>query len=78
MNELLDRLENFCKENNIDLDGVLNTLNEPQRIDTMDVVDKHETKMKILRNVLSEFFKKEGQEISDEHLEFAIRISNYF
>ena len=48
---LLDRLENFCKMNNIDLDGVLKTFDEPQQIDNIDVKEKHNAKMQILKNV---------------------------
>jgi|LakMenEpi03Aug12_release.lakeMendotaPanAssembly.Ray.scaffolds.fasta_scaffold664614_2 hypothetical protein len=75
---LLDRLENFCKMNNIDLDGVLKTFDEPQQIDNIDVKEKHNAKMQILKNVFKHFLQAEGQNISDEHLEFIIKVSNYF
>jgi hypothetical protein len=77
MKDLLDRLENFCKMNNIDLDKVLKTFDEPQRVDNMDVNDKHNSKMQILKNVFKQFLQAEGQNISDEHLEFVIKISNF-
>jgi hypothetical protein len=77
MLELLNRLENFCKMNNIDLDGILKTFDEPQRVDNIDVIDKHNAKMQILKNVLKNFLAAENQNISDEHLEFVIKISNF-
>lgn len=77
MLELLNRLESFCKMNNIDLDAILKTLNEPQRVDNMDINDKHDAKMQILKNVLKNFLAAEGQNITDEHLEFVIKISNF-
>jgi hypothetical protein len=76
MLELLDRFENFCKISGIDFDKVLNTLNEPQRVDNIDVIDKNNSKMQILKNVFKQFLQAEEQKISDEHLEFIIKISN--
>jgi len=76
MKELLDRFEIFCKNNGIDLDNVLKTLNESQRIDNMDVIDKYNSKTQILKNVFKQFLQAEGQNISDEHLEFIIKVSN--
>jgi 4-alpha-glucanotransferase len=76
--ELLDRLEHFCKASGIDLDAILKTLNEEQRIDNIDVNDKYNAKMQILKNVFKQFLQAEGQNISDDHLEFVIKISNYF
>jgi hypothetical protein len=76
MLELLDRFENFCKISGIDFDKVLNTLNEPQRVDNIDVIDKNNSKMQILKNVFKQFLQSEEQKISDEHLEFIIKISN--
>ena len=77
MLELLDRFENFCKMNNIDLDGVLKTFDEPQQIDNMDIIEKHNAKMQILKNVFKQFLQAEGQNISDEHLEFIMKVCNY-
>lgn len=77
MLELLDRFENFCKMNNIDLDGVLKTFDEQQRVDNMDVIEKHNAKMQILKNVFKQFLQAEGQNISDEHLEFIMKVCNY-
>ena len=76
MLELLDKFENFCKISGIDLDSVLRTLNEPQRVDNIDVIDKNKSKTQILKNVFKQFLQAEGQNISDEHLEFVIKISN--
>lgn len=76
MLELLDKFENFCKISGIDLDSVLRTLNEPQRVDNIDVVDKIKSKTQILKNVFKQFLQAEGQNISDEHLEFIIKVSN--
>ena len=76
MKELLDKFENFCKTNGIDLDGVLKTLNEPQRVDNMDINQKYQTKLHLLKNVFKQFLQAEGQNISDEHLEFIIKVSN--
>jgi hypothetical protein len=76
MLELLDRFENFCKISGIDFDKVLNTLNEPQRVDNIDVIDKNKSKTQILKNVFKQFLQAEEQKISDEHLEFIIKISN--
>jgi hypothetical protein len=78
MMELLDRLEHFCKASGIDLDAILKTFNEDQRIDNIDVNDKYNAKMQILKNVFKQFLQAEGQNISDDHLEFVIKISNYF
>ena len=77
MLELLNRLENFCKLSGIDLDNVLRTLHEPQRVDNIDVIDKNKSKIHILKNVFKQFLQAEEQNISDEHLEFIIKISNY-
>jgi hypothetical protein len=77
MLELLDRFENFCKMNNIDLDGVLKTFDETQQVDNMDVIEKHNAKMQILKNVFKQFLQAEGQNISDEHLEFIMKVCNY-
>ena len=77
MLELLDRFENFCKMNNIDLDGVLKTFDESQQVDNMDVIEKHNAKMQILKNVFKQFLQTEGQNISDEHLEFIMKVCNY-
>jgi len=76
MLELLDRFENFCKISGIDFDKVLNTLNEPQRVDNIDVIDKNKAKTQILKNIFKQFLNAEEQKISDEHLEFVIKISN--
>ena len=78
MIELLNRLEHFCNVSSIDLDGVLRTFDEPQLVDNIDVNDKHIAKMQILKNVLKQFLQAEGQNISDEHLEFVIKIFKYF
>lgn len=77
MIEILNRLEHFCNASGIDLDNVLKTFNETQRLDNMDVNDKNNAKIQILKNVLKQFLQAEGQIISDEHLEFVIKISNY-
>jgi hypothetical protein len=77
MIELLNRLEHFCNASGIDLDAVLKTFDEPQRVDNIDVIDKHNAKMQILKNVLKNFLAAENQNISDEHLEFVIKISNF-
>jgi hypothetical protein len=76
MLELLNRFEYFCKSSGIDLDAVLKTFDEPQRVDNIDIMDKHNAKMQILRNVFKQFLQAEEQKISDEHLEFIIKISN--
>jgi hypothetical protein len=76
MLELLNRFEYFCKSSSIDLDAVLKTFDEPQRVDNIDVIDKHNAKMQILRNVFKQFLLAEEQKISDGHLEFIIKISN--
>ena len=77
MIEILNRLEHFCNSSGIDLDNVLKTFNETQRLDNMDVNDKNNAKIQILKNVLKQFIQAEEQIISDEHLEFVIKISNY-
>jgi hypothetical protein len=76
MLELLNRFEYFCNASGIDLDAVLKTFDEPQRVDNIDVIDKHNAKMQILRNVFKQFLLAEEQKISDGHLEFIIKISN--
>jgi hypothetical protein len=78
MIELLNRLEHFCNASGIELDAILKTFDEPQQVDNMDVKDKHNAKMQILKNVFKQFLQAEGQNISDEHLEFIIKVSNYF
>jgi 4-alpha-glucanotransferase len=78
MIELLNRLEHFCNVSGIDLDNVLKTFNETQPIDNIDVNDKYIAKMQILKNVLKQFLQAEGQNISEEYLEFIIKISNNF
>jgi hypothetical protein len=78
MIELVNRLEHFCNASGIDLDSVLKTFDEPQRVDNMDVIEKYNAKMQILKNVLKQFLQAEGQNISEEHLEFVIKISNNF
>ena len=77
MIELLNRLEHFCNASGIDLDNVLKTFDEPQRVDNMDIIEKHNAKMQILKNIFKQFLQAENQIISDEHLEFVIKISNY-
>jgi hypothetical protein len=77
MIELLNRLEHFCNASGIDLDNVLKTFDEPQLVDSMDIIEKHNAKMQILKNIFKQFLQAEGQNISDEHLEFVIKISNY-
>lgn len=77
MIEILNRLEHFCNASGIDLDNVLKTFNETQRVDNMDVNDKNNAKIQILKNVFKQFLQAEGQNISDEHLEFIIKISNF-
>jgi hypothetical protein len=76
MIELLNKFEYFCNASGIDLDAVLKTFYESQRVDNIDVVDKHNAKMQILKNVFKQFLLAEEQKISDEHLEFIIKISN--
>lgn len=78
MLDLLDKFENFCRISGIDLDNILRTLNEPQRVDNIDVIDKEKTKTQILKNVFKQFLQAEGQNISDDHLEFIMKVSNYF
>jgi hypothetical protein len=78
MIEILNRLEHFCNASGIDLDNVLKTFDEPQRVDNIDVIDKHNAKFQILKNVFKQFLQAEGQNISDEHLEFIMKVSNYF
>lgn len=77
MIEILNRLEHFCNASGIDLDSVLKTFNETQRVDNIDINDKNNAKTQILKNVFKQFLQAEGQSISDEHLEFIIKISNY-
>ncbi len=76
MLEQLEKFENFCKANNIDLDGIFKTLQESQRVDNIDVNEKYNTKIIIIKNTLREYLKSEGQIISEELLEFVIRLSN--
>lgn len=81
MNEmlsLLEKFENFCKMSSIDLDEQLKTLKENQRVDYFDVNEKYEAKIQILKNALKQFLAAENQTISDEHLEFIIKLSNLF
>ncbi len=78
MIEILNRLEHFCNASGIDLDNVLKTFDETQRVDNMDVNEKYNAKIQILKNVLKQFLQAEGQNISEEHLEFIIKISNNF
>ena len=78
MLELLNRFEYFCNASGIDLDAVLKTFDEPQRVDNIDVNDKYIAKMQILKNVLKQFLQAEGQNISEEYLEFIIKVSNIF
>lgn len=60
----------------IELDAILKTFDEPQQVDNMDVNDKQNAKMQILKNVFKNFLQAEGQNISDEHLEFIMKVSN--
>jgi hypothetical protein len=78
MIEIINRLEHFCNASGIDLDNVLKTFDETQRVDNMDVNEKYNAKIQILKNVLKQFLQAEGQNISEEHLEFIIKISNNF
>ena len=78
MKELLERFENYCKMSGIDLDAILRTFDEPQQVDNIDVNDKQNAKMQILKNCFKQFLQAEGQNISDEHLEFIMKVSNYF
>jgi 4-alpha-glucanotransferase len=76
MKELLERFESYCKMSGIELDAILKTFDEPQQVDNMDVNDKQNAKMQILKNVFKNFLQAEGQNISDEHLEFIMKVSN--
>lgn len=78
MIEILNRLEHFCNASGIDLDNVLKTFDETQRVDNIDVNDKNIAKIQILKNVLKQFLQAEGQNISEEYLEFVIKIANIY
>lgn len=60
----------------IDLDAQFDALKENTRIDVMDVNDKHKIKINIVKNALKGFLVSENQIISDDYLEFVIKISN--
>jgi hypothetical protein len=76
MNELLERFEFYCQSSGIDLDAQFKALNEEYRIDLMDVNDKFYIKTNIIKNAMKGFLEAEGQTISDNHLDFIIKISN--
>jgi hypothetical protein len=76
MKELLERFESYCKMSGIDLDAQFDALKENTRIDVMDVNDKHKIKINIVKNALKGFLVSENQIISDDYLEFVIKISN--
>ena len=76
MNELLERFEFYCQSSGIDLDAQFKALNEEYRIDLMDVNDKFYIKTNIIKNAMKGFLEAEEQTISDNHLDFIIKISN--
>ena len=76
MGELLERFEFYCQSAGIDLDGQFKALTEEYRVDLMDVNDKFLIKVNIIKNAMKGFLEAEGQTISDNHLEFIIKISN--
>jgi hypothetical protein len=76
MEELFERFRNFCNISNIDLDGQFEALSEHSRVDVMDVRDKYQIKINILKNSFKLFLEAEGQNISENHLEFVIKFSN--
>jgi hypothetical protein len=76
MNELLERFEFYCQSSGIDLDSQFKPLNEEYRIDLMDVNDKFYIKTNIIKNAMKGFLEAEEQTISDNHLDFIIKISN--
>ena len=76
MNELLERFEFYCQSSGIDLDSQFKALNEEYRIDLMDVNDKFYIKTNIIKNAMKGFLEAEEQTISDNHLDFIIKISN--
>jgi hypothetical protein len=76
MEELFERFRNFCNMSNIDLDGQFEALKEHSRVDVMDIQDKYQIKINILKNSFKLFLEAEGQTISEKHLEFVIKFSN--
>ena len=76
MSELLERFQLYCQSIGIDLDGQFKALTEEYRVDLMDVNDKFHIKINIIKNAMKGFLEAEGQTISDNHLEFIIKISN--
>ena len=76
MQELLQRFEFYCQSSSIDLDAQFDALSEKYRVDLMDVNDKYQIKINIIKNAMKGFLIAENQTISDEHLEFVIKFSN--
>jgi hypothetical protein len=76
MQELLERFKFYCQSAGIDLDGQFEALKEHSRVDVMDIQDKYQIKINIIKNAMKGFLIAENQTISDEHLEFLIKFSN--
>ncbi len=76
MGELLQRFEFYCQSAGIDLDAQFDALSEKYRVDLMDVNDKYQIKINIIKNAMKGFLIAENQTISEEHLEFVIKFSN--
>lgn len=60
----------------IDLDAQFDALSEKYRVDLMDVNDKYQIKINIIKNALKGFLVSENQIINDDYLEFVIKFSN--
>jgi hypothetical protein len=76
MKNLLERFEIYCKMGGIDLDAQFDALSEKYRVDLMDVNDKYQIKINIIKNALKGFLVSENQIINDDYLEFVIKFSN--
>jgi hypothetical protein len=76
MKDLLERFESYCKIAGIDLDAQFDALTEKYRVDLMDVNDKYQIKINIIKNALKGFLVSENQIINDDYLEFVIKFSN--
>ena len=76
MEELFERFKFYCQSTGLDLDAQFDALSEKYRVDLMDVNDKYQIKINIIKNAMKGFLIAENQTISDDHLEFLIKFSN--
>ena len=66
MIEILNRLEHFCNASGINLDSVLKTFDEPQRVDNMDVNDLTIDQLKQIREIFRKNLADKIKEIQQK------------